>query len=112
MKTNTRVVFEKHSSVFLWYTDKITIDSFGTSANFRVAEDGKTIGEVDTLEEAKELAEKHDSSHQSDLLQKERKEAEERMIWAFFHEKSEDDRRRLAYEEFVAPKWNKRANRR
>ena len=43
-------------------------------------------------------------------LQKERKEAEERMLWAFFHEKSEDDRRRLAYEEFVAPKWNKCAN--
>lgn len=102
----------------MWVSDQVTIDSFGNNADYRISCKGKMVAEKASFEEAMKLAnsliaeEEARAIRVSDERQAaERKKAEDDMIYNFFHSRGANDSRRIAFEEFNAPKWRKRANR-
>lgn len=104
--------------LFMWVDENATIDSLGTFSEYRITCRGKMIAEKATFEAALEFANSiinaETAKAKKAAREKEatdRKKAEDEMIYAFFHERSESDRLRYAFEEFNAPGWRKRANR-
>ena len=102
----------------MWVDENTTIDSLGTHAEYRITCKGKMIVEKETFQAALEFANSvinaetvkaKKAAREKEVL--DRKKAEDDMIFAFFHERSESDRLRYAFEEFSAPGWRKRANR-
>ena len=104
--------------LFMWVDENVTIDSLGTFSEYRVTCKGKMIAEKATFEAALEFANSVINAETvkakkaaREKEEENRKKAEDEMIYAFFHTRSESDRLRYAFEEFNAPGWRKRANR-